>query len=316
MTREADCADHGARPTTHSDSSMDPSVCNWHPDYSLSSPQAREWEQENEKTRNQPLNIDADGTYAVQHGDCLSTIAARALSNSGEKADQKSIDDEVQAIITLNDHQYPTLDCNRDYVQDGWKLRIPDTADMNDHQPHADSDTGPPRSCDEPQIPNRDVQTEPCPVDNSQCPPAEYSQCPPAQYPPIERYSGYQGYQGYQGYPGYSGYSGYPGYPGFYGYPAIGLGRSIAQGAVSLFATGVMELQQQLRNAQNWRTNCGTPGRLMQGAVEQNGHIHEHNQWQGHGQTHEPMHSQMHGHIHEHRPPQANQHHCSGSPER
>jgi hypothetical protein len=105
--------------------SADSNICNWHPDFSLSSPQAREWQKQNEKSRDQPLNLESDGTYKVQPGDCLSTIASRELTAAGKSVDQKSVDDEVKALIALNRDQYKELDCNKDFLQVGWNLHLP-----------------------------------------------------------------------------------------------------------------------------------------------------------------------------------------------
>ncbi len=101
-------------------------IQNWHADYSLSSPQARQWQKQNQQSRQQPLRMnEADDTYIVQHGDCLSTIAARELQDAGKAVNKNSVAQEMQEIIALNRDKYNTLDDNQDYLAAGWKLRLP-----------------------------------------------------------------------------------------------------------------------------------------------------------------------------------------------
>jgi hypothetical protein len=99
-------------------------ICKWHPDYSYSSPEARQWLQENKASRNQPLPLDRDGLYTVRHADCLETIAQRELRAEGRVVNSKTTKEEVQRLIQLNREQYPTLDCNPEYLGDGWKIRL------------------------------------------------------------------------------------------------------------------------------------------------------------------------------------------------
>ncbi len=104
----------------------DSRVSSWHPDYSLSSPEARQWHKQNKKISHDPLSLnEIDGTYTVQHGDCLSTIAARELSAEGKSTSKKSIAHEVEQIVALNRDKYSLLDCNKEYLEQGWKLRLP-----------------------------------------------------------------------------------------------------------------------------------------------------------------------------------------------
>ncbi len=107
------------------DACKDPRIQNWHPDYSLSSPQAREWHKQNEDSRHHSLKLDEGGTYTVKHGDCLSTIAARELEAEGQAVNKKSIAHEVKEIVELNHEKYNALDCNKEYLAAGWKLKLP-----------------------------------------------------------------------------------------------------------------------------------------------------------------------------------------------
>ena len=107
-------------------SSSSTDICSWRPDPSLSSESARNWKHASDQQQQKPLSLDCDGTYTVAYGDCLSTIAARALKAQHDTSiTGHQIQDEVQAIVKANDGRYKTLDCNNDYVQVGWKLKIP-----------------------------------------------------------------------------------------------------------------------------------------------------------------------------------------------
>ncbi|HEY9712634.1 MAG TPA: LysM peptidoglycan-binding domain-containing protein, partial [Chroococcales cyanobacterium] len=104
----------------------DPAIANWHPDYSYSSPNAQAWLAANKQTRDQALDVNPDGTYTVKFGDCLSTIAQRALQDSGDaKPTWTEIKSEMNTIIKANDQTYSSLDYNKDYLKTGWKLTIP-----------------------------------------------------------------------------------------------------------------------------------------------------------------------------------------------
>lgn len=118
--------------TDKNDSCKDSPVLDWHPDYSLSSPQAREWHKQNEKSRHQPLDI-KHGVYTVKHGDALSTVAARELKAEGKRPDKKSIAHEVKEIVALNHEKYPALECNTEYLEAGWNLKMPHHKTTKNH---------------------------------------------------------------------------------------------------------------------------------------------------------------------------------------
>lgn len=100
-------------------------ICNFKPDYDLSTPGAQRWYNESQRQRMQPLDFNQDGTYTVKYGDSLSTIAERALKMTGQPINRQTIGAEVNAIIEANRDRYPTLECNADFIRDGWKLHIP-----------------------------------------------------------------------------------------------------------------------------------------------------------------------------------------------
>lgn len=87
-----------------------------------------EWFKQHEVARKQPLKLDHDGSYVVQHGDCLSTIAQRRLHKDGERVNHKSIEAEVKRIRDLNSGEHKSLDSSdvrkRDVIRDGWHLKI------------------------------------------------------------------------------------------------------------------------------------------------------------------------------------------------
>lgn len=106
-------------------------ICNWRPDYDLSTESARKWQQQSEKNRVQPFKENQDGTYTVEYGDSLWTVAERTLKAQGDgKPTTKEIKDEIQAYVDLNDDVYKSLACNPDYIRTGWKLKVPGA-----HQP-------------------------------------------------------------------------------------------------------------------------------------------------------------------------------------
>ncbi len=150
------------------ESSKDSRTQNWHPDYSLSSPSAREWHEQNKQSRHQPLKLnEEDGTYTVQHGDCLSTIAARELDAEGKAVNKKSIAHEVQEIIDLNRNEHSELVGNKDYLGAGWRLRLPGGAATT--QDTYEQPTQPRR-----QIASSAEQAPPGPMVNSAAPGADY----------------------------------------------------------------------------------------------------------------------------------------------
>jgi hypothetical protein len=69
---------------------------------------------------------DANCLYKVQFGDDLSTIAQRQLHAEGKAVNAASLKAEEDKLVKLNDAQYKSLDCNRHYLQVGWKLQLTD----------------------------------------------------------------------------------------------------------------------------------------------------------------------------------------------
>lgn len=103
----------------------DSAACNFKPDYELSTPRARAWYEAMQQSRTQPLDFNQDGTYTVKFGDCLETIAERSIRMVGGPVNRDAINAQVNAIVEANHDRYKTLDCNRDYIRDGWKLKVP-----------------------------------------------------------------------------------------------------------------------------------------------------------------------------------------------
>jgi len=160
----------------------------WHPDLSLSSPQARDWFEKNKETRHQPLELNKDGTYTVKHNDALDTIAERELRAEGKAINSKSIKAEVQKLVDLNKEKYPCLEANPELIQDGWRLKMgrghhrqPD----RDHEPEHHKPR-PPRDQSRPASPSEfygDAQQQ------------NQRYQPQPQYRPEQQYQPYQQYQ-------------------------------------------------------------------------------------------------------------------------
>lgn len=112
--------------TSEQGSECDERIQKWHPDYSLSSPQARKWYQDYKKSLNEPLDLNDDGTYTVKRGDCLSSVAARELVREGMEIDKQTITDEVKHLIELNKDKFKSLDCNKEYLDVGWNIKVND----------------------------------------------------------------------------------------------------------------------------------------------------------------------------------------------
>jgi hypothetical protein len=106
------------------DQDADQRIEQWRPDTSLSSPEAREWFKQSRESLHRPLERNCDGTYTVQHEDCLETIAQRMLQERGCHITRKRIDSQVADLIKLNVSRYPTLTHNPEFVGDGWTLRL------------------------------------------------------------------------------------------------------------------------------------------------------------------------------------------------
>jgi hypothetical protein len=69
---------------------------------------------------------DANCLYKVQFGDDLSTIAQRQLHAEGKAVNRDSLKAEEDKLVKLNDAQYKSLDCNKHYLQAGWRLKLTD----------------------------------------------------------------------------------------------------------------------------------------------------------------------------------------------
>lgn len=110
--KNANCAENSA-------------ICNFKPDYDLSTPQAQQWHAESQKQRLNPVELDQDGRYTVKWGDSLSTIAERTLKTAGLPVDKESLKSLQDAIVEANREEYKTLDCNRDFIKEKWSLKIP-----------------------------------------------------------------------------------------------------------------------------------------------------------------------------------------------
>ncbi len=128
LSQRAQYQSDGSGKSNERDEIRTANILKWHPDYSMSSPQAREWHKKNQESRSQPLNLNGDGTYTVQGHDALSTIAERDLHRHGQRATKTAIASEIEQIIALNKDKYPTLDRQKEYLGNGWRLRLPDAA--------------------------------------------------------------------------------------------------------------------------------------------------------------------------------------------
>ena len=107
-----------------------PFGANWQPDHSNSSPLAREWLQANQQSMRDALQRNPDNTYTVQFGDCLSSVAQRALHDGGNgNPTDLQITDEMKQIVKANDDNYQSLDKYPDQLQTGWNMAIPSRTD-------------------------------------------------------------------------------------------------------------------------------------------------------------------------------------------
>lgn len=144
--------------------------CDFKPDYALSTPRARAWQAESEKRRQLPMELNKDCTYDVKWGDSLWTISERELRREGiANPTNTQIRKEINLIAKANDDRYKSLDCNTDFIREGWKLRIPGTP-CEEKPPVAPP---PERHCPPP------VQEQPRP-----CPPVEQPPPPQEVIPP------------------------------------------------------------------------------------------------------------------------------------
>ncbi len=101
------------------------SICNFKPDLDYSTPRAQQWKADSDVQRTKPLDLNENGEYKVKWGDCLSTIAERALKDSGQAVNRDSLQSMQDAIVQANHDRYKTLDCNTGFVKENWCLKIP-----------------------------------------------------------------------------------------------------------------------------------------------------------------------------------------------
>lgn len=71
-----------------------------------------------------PLNLDEEGHYKVMAGNSLSSIARRALLMRGESASWRSVNAEMDRIVAMNGDTFPGLTRDRQFIREGWKLKI------------------------------------------------------------------------------------------------------------------------------------------------------------------------------------------------
>ncbi len=120
MTQESEASQRLREASHHGQNMRD-----WHPGHDP------KWTDEMRATLHQPLSLDQAGLYTVQSGDCLRSIAERALHMKGLRATKDAIDHESERLIELNKKQHPLLELNPDYISRGddlgkhpWHLRI------------------------------------------------------------------------------------------------------------------------------------------------------------------------------------------------
>lgn len=95
----------------------------WRPDHS-DSEAARRWREESEARRRQPIELNRDGTYTAHYGDSLETVAERLLRHNGCSTGRQAIDRKVEKLVALNKNCHPSLEENRDFLGEGWKIRV------------------------------------------------------------------------------------------------------------------------------------------------------------------------------------------------
>ncbi|HEY9715765.1 MAG TPA: hypothetical protein V6C72_19990 [Chroococcales cyanobacterium] len=93
---------------------------------------SQQWHQQDGASLTQPLNLDSNGQYTTQFGDCLSSIAERALHGMGQDAPSHAqvLQEEAQ-IIRANSNRYDSLAQNADRLDTGWQLVIPPLGAQN-----------------------------------------------------------------------------------------------------------------------------------------------------------------------------------------
>ena len=164
---------------------------------------SKEWFREAKEARKSPLKVGEDQKYTVQHGDCLSDIAMRRLRTDKEKVDGHAIAKEERRLRELNSGQFHSLEtkgAKRDFLADGWHLKIydsvhtkPEVKPETKPETKPANPTGKPTTLDVPPlpVPRPKIQTEtppasvPLPPERPKIRPVE---TPPASVPlPPER---------------------------------------------------------------------------------------------------------------------------------
>lgn len=78
-----------------------------------------------ERRSTPPLNLDDDGRYKVMGGNSLSSIAKRALLMRGESTGNwRAVNAEMDRIVEMNADIYPSLKRDRQFIREGWKLKV------------------------------------------------------------------------------------------------------------------------------------------------------------------------------------------------
>ncbi len=100
----------------------------FHPDYAYRSQTAKLWHKDEIESLDKNIQLNKHCDYTVQYGDCLESIALRALKtqNGDKQVNAAQIDNEVRKIVELNHKSYPSLKCNDSLILPGWQLKIPD----------------------------------------------------------------------------------------------------------------------------------------------------------------------------------------------
>ena len=111
--------------TVYSDagsSAEDRKIQNWKPDQGHGK-HGRAWTAAARHQEKEPV---AGSYYDVKNGDCLESIARRALRTQHHNVDHRSTAEGVAKLIELNKDHYKSLSVNSDYIRQGWKLKLAD----------------------------------------------------------------------------------------------------------------------------------------------------------------------------------------------
>ena len=154
--------------------------CNFKPDYEYKTEQGRAWKAESDVQRGKHIELNEKGRYQVQHGDCLETIAERNLKDAGLSANRQAIKAEVADIVAANKNRYPSLDCNNEFLRDGWTLTLPKHQQGDKGDPAFDSqyNTVPQKPAEKP-LPPRAERPADRPVERPAGPPPAVEVLPP-----------------------------------------------------------------------------------------------------------------------------------------